>query len=344
MNKLITAVVSLLLVFASTAFAGGENGERYRGGKPKASSSSSAKASAEAEANVDVRNKNKNVNKNRISVGDTSASATGGAGYGGAGGVGYGGSGGTGGSVDFYQALGFNFEAPKRVAPAPEIPDSSGSTPQIFWGPTLPANILGVNMTLEYLKACKPRYKKDIDVRDIVQKGASGLTSITFTPHANYFEQKNGEPVKEVLIAIPEDESSSDKYVCLGIMKVEALMKKATDSQFDTLTNDAGMFGSENFKGGYTEVYLITVPGAISKNLGVSNRGGGAGIAPALSSLAGETFRGVGTSFSGQKGDTFTTGQLGVTFVVVAKPKDGDRSVEFKTGNLLTVYKDSQEK
>jgi len=221
---------------------------------------------------------------------------------------------------------------------APGIPQSLGETPQIFWGPTLPANALGVEMNLEYLKACKPRYKKDLDTRDIVKKGASGLTSITFSPHANHLTQTNNEPVKEVFVAMPADESSSDKYICLGIIKVEALMKKATDSQLDTLYTDAGEFAVETLRGGYEEVYLVTVPGVIAKNLGVSNRGGGAGFAPAISEIAGDTFRGLGIALSGNKGDTFSVAQLGTTLMVLAKPKKDEQGVEVPTGNLYKIY------
>lgn len=235
-------------------------------------------------------------------------------------------------------SVGTFVEAPKIAAQAPGIPESAGTTPQIFWDrPTLPANVLGINMTIEYLKACKPRYKAGVDTRDIVEKGASGLTRITFTPHANHVERKSDMPVKEVSIAMPPDSSYSDRYVCLGTIKTEALMKEASASQLDTLYNDAGRFAADTVKGGYDEVYLITVPNVIAVNLGVSNKGGGYGIAPALSDLAGDTFRGLGAALSGNKGDTFPAAQLGTTFLVLAKPKDGEQGVLFNVGSLLNA-------
>jgi hypothetical protein len=337
MKKLIGVFVFVgyVALSLSPAFAGG-NGygdHEHRNDRP------TAHADAEAEANVSVRvgnvNKNtttnKNINNNSLSIETGPVSVVGGSNSATANPV-----------VNANPAVTTSIhnvvEAPRIAAQAPGIPESGGTNPQIFWDkPTMPANVLGINMTIAYLKVCKPKYKAGVDTRDIVEKGASGLTRIIFTPHANYVEQKSDAPVKEVSIAMPPDSSYSDRYVCLGTIKTEALMKEASTSQLDTLYNDAGRFAAEKIKGGYDEVYLITVPSVIAVNLGVSNKGGGYGIAPALSDLAGDTFRGLGAALSGNKGDTFPAAQLGTTFLVLAKPKQGEHGVEFNIGSLLNL-------
>lgn len=319
MKKLIGMLIGGCMILAlSPSFANGRDqwGNHDRHTRPPITN---VHTETEVNVGVKVQSKNKNVNENvndnslSIKTGPVSA---------------------MGGNNDVHMVV----EAPKVAAQAPGIPEAMGTAPQIFWDkPTLPANVLGINMTLEYLKACKPRYKAGVDTRDIVMKGASGLTQITFTPHANYVEQKSDAPVKEVSIAMPPDSSYSDRYVCLGTIKTEALMKEASTSQLDTLYNDTGRFAADKIKGGYDEVYLITVPNVIAVNLGVSNKGGGYGIAPALSDLAGDTFRGLGVSLGGNKGDTFPAAQLGTTFIVLAKPKQGEQGVEFNVGSLLDL-------
>lgn len=332
-NLVAVFALSIACLFGSSAISfagGGSYGDRHdRDGRGSRSS-----ANASADVDVNVQSKNANNNNNNLSVQTGPVTVNGGS-----------------NATTVNPVVNANptvttganvsnitVEAPKIAAQAPGIPESAGTTPHIFWGnPTLPANVLGINMTLEYLKACKPRYKAGVNLEDIVKKGISGLTQVTFTPHANYAEQKNTDPVKEVSIAMPPDASYRDRYVCLGVMKVEAFMKGASASQLDTLYNDAGAFAVEKIKGGYDEVYLITVPNVIAVNLGVSNKGGGFGVAPALSDLAGDTFRGLGAALSGNKGDTFPAAQLGTTFLVLAKPKQGEAGTEVNLGSLLTL-------
>lgn len=336
MNRFMVILIFIAISF-SPAFAGNDDNRDRRDRNGDAS----AFSKAEAEANVDVRvestnknnNENTNINKPTFSVETGPVSVTGGS-----------------NSVTANPVVNANptvttttsisnvVEAPKIAAQPPGIPESAGTTPQIFWDkPTMPANALSTRMIIEYLKACKPRHKSGDKTKTIVKKGASGLTEITFTPFPQYAREASAQGVGDVSVAMPPDSAYRDRFACIGTMQAQAIPKHAGKSNFDVLTDDAAIFGAENFKGGYPEVYLITVEDVIAVNLGVSNRGGGFGIAPALSDLAGDTFRGVGGVWSGNKGDTFAAAQLGTTFLVLAKPKDGEEGVDFNIGSLLTL-------
>lgn len=226
-----------------------------------------------------------------------------------------------------------NVEAPQIPAMAPGIPQVSTGTPQLYRPSGVPANAAGMHMTLEYLKACAPRYRAGTRIESVSEKGASGLTRITFNPHYGTDDRK---PVKEVVVAMPPDASFTGRYVCLGVMKVEALAKESSTAQLQTIMDDAGQFGAENIRGGYDEVYLITVPGVLTSNMGVEGTGRGWGLAPAAGDIVGGNgFLGLGASLGRSGGVTLPVAQLGATFAVLAKPREGEKGVEVPVGAFL---------
>lgn len=229
--------------------------------------------------------------------------------------------------------------------PAANIPFVPSATPQLMGGAlghgvTLPANALGVDMTLMYLKNCQPEFTGKDDTDDIVKKGGSGMTTITFTPHSN-FSKGSQDPIGKAIVAMPPNTTYADFYVCLGIIKTEAILKKAGLAQFGTIINDTGAFTAKYMKGGYKEVYLVTVPKAIATNMGATSNGNGLGVAPGGTNvMGGNTLLSLGGLFSDSKGYTFPSAQLGTTFLVLAK-KEKDTSAEVvvhkvNVGSLLT--------
>lgn len=224
-------------------------------------------------------------------------------------------------------------EAPLIPAMAPGIPQISTGTPQLYRPAGVPANAAAMAMTLEYLKACSPRYRAGKRIESVAEKGASGLTRITFNPH---YGADTRNPVKEVVVAMPPDASFTGRYVCLGIMKVEALPKESSTAHLQTIMDDAGQFGAENIRGGYDEVYLITVPGVLTANMGVEGTGRGWGLAPAVGDIVGGNgFLGLGASLGRSGGITLPVAQLGATFAVLAKPREGEKGVNVPVGAFL---------
>ncbi|MEK7152112.1 MAG: hypothetical protein AAB773_01650 [Patescibacteria group bacterium] len=219
---------------------------------------------------------------------------------------------------------------------APQLMGGAGAT----HGSTLPANALGIDMTLTYLKNCQPEFTGKDDTDDIVKKGGSGMTTITFTPHSN-FSKGSQDPIGKAIVAMPPNTTYADFYVCLGIIKTEAVLKKAGLAQFGTIINDTGAFAAKHLKGGYKEVYLVTVPKVIATNMGATSNGNGLGIAPGGTNvMGGNTLLSLGGLFSDSKGYTFPSAQLGTTFLVLAK-KEKDTSAEVtvhkvNVGSLLT--------
>ncbi|MCR4330480.1 MAG: hypothetical protein NUV49_01205 [Patescibacteria group bacterium] len=302
-----------LFMFGGSTFAlatgNSHHGGHHNGGS-NANAGASASAGATAIADVDNTNVNLNINENsntntntnsNTNTNDNKSSAT----------------------------IGDISMTVESSLPAANIPFVPSATPHLMGGTggghgaTLPANALGVDMTLTYLKNCQPEFTGKDNTDDIVKKGGSGMTTVTFTPHSN-FSKGSQDPIGKAIVAMPPNTTYADFYVCLGIIKTEAIFKKAGLAQFGTIINDTGAFTAKYMKGGYKEVYLVTVPKAIAINMGATSNGNGLGVAPGGTNvMGGNTLLSLGGLFSDSKGYTFPSTQLGTTFLVLAKKEQG---------------------
>ncbi len=242
------------LVFAT---GNSHHGGHHNGG-PNASAGASASARATAVADVDNTNVNVNVNENSNTNTNTNSNT----------------NNNTVTNDNKSSATVGNISMTVESSlPAANLPFVPSAVPQILGGTgvgqgsTLPANALSVDMTLTYLKNCQPEFTSKDDTDDIVKKGGSGMTTITFTPHSN-FSKGSQDSIGKAIVAMPPNTTYADFYVCLGIIKTEAISKKAGLAQLGTIINDTGAFAAKHMKGGYKEVYLVTVPKAIATNMG----------------------------------------------------------------------------
>ena len=313
---------------STLAFATGKD-KHHHGGHHN--SSLSANANAEATATVDIDNTNVNVNVNENNNTNTNTNSN---------------SNTNTNDNRSSSTVGNISMTVERALPAANLPFVPSAVPQLSsggtvgQGTTLPANALGVNMTLTYLKNCQPEFTGNDDMDDIVKKGGSGMTTVTFTPHSN-FSKGSKESIGKAIVAMPPNTTYADFYVCLGIIKTEAIPKKAGLAQLGTIINDTGAFAAKYLKGGYKEVYLVTVPKAIATNMGATSNGSGLGVAPGGTNvMGGNTLLSLGGVFNDSSGYTFPSAQIGVTFLVLAK-KEKDTSADVTVhkvdvGSLLT--------
>lgn len=210
---------------------------------------------------------------------------------------------------------------PKPLPPAPGVVVPNASAPTLFEQHGLPANAKAVNLVLNFMRACPSTYVKGVELREVREKGSSGLTNLIFTPHSNYAKYGNkGDVHMSQVVEIPTNAKVGEhRYLCLGLIQSEALAKNASEVPPQTIVNDAVQFAGDELKG-FNKINLVFIPKeALSVNMGLNAAGNGLGISPGASGMWGSVLATLVGGFTTNSGYTFPAAQLGGTFIVVAE-------------------------
>lgn len=232
----------------------------------------------------------------------------------------------TGGSVDHVGNVSnagnssVVINSPKPLPPAPGVVVPGATPPPLFEQRGLPANAK-VELALRFMRACPSTYMKGVELREVREKGSSGLTNMIFTPHSNYVKYSNkGDVQISQVVEIPDHAKVGEhRYLCLGLIQSEALAKEASMVPIQTIVNDAVRFSGNELKG-FTKINLVFIPKeALSVNMGLNADGKGFGISPGASGMIGALLGTLAGGFTTNSGYTFPAAQLGGTFIVVAE-------------------------
>lgn len=226
-------------------------------------------------------------------------------------------------------------DAPIIPPPAAYIPSAAGSVPQLFGTPDTTVNEKGINLTLYYSQICPSRAIRGYDQVTRSYKGASGNTTITFTPHLNYAKaiKKPADPWNDLpadknkeVQEVTSEFGKSGHYICLGIVTISAMDKNASDVTLATILSDATLFPIKEMEG--FERISLAAPHdpyeVIANTKGVDNNGRGYGVGVGLSKLFSSPVLGtLGGSASSNSGVTYPESKIGATFLVLVEDPNG---------------------
>ncbi len=255
--------------------------------------------------------------------------------------------------------------------PAVQMP--MGRVPEIFGPSGQPTVMAGVPLIEWYNAVTRPVATRAHRLADIRAEGDSGLTSIVFSPHQDYYlgavektahkyvDSGNvGNPTNasfpwslpsspsrtvsvststsDVLVNTVQSLPGSGMYVPLGVVTVEVTAKTG-GVPFTTVRSDVANYIFDHLKG-WKNVYILTNSGAVGGTASVSNSGHdlslvGSGISFALNRATGGV---LGAGISGGNGTTRVNARLGTTYLLFA-PANGNNGIDVEISSLRKVYR-----
>jgi len=229
-----------------------------------------------------------------------------------------------------------DFEASRipPTIPGPVVPGVP--VPQIFGGLYAPTTVTGIPLIMKFLEKCEPVATRKYELKDEFAEGASSKTSITFSPHQNYYKYANkGREVDEVRSRFL---NAKRRYMCLGVLTVMA-KKDESGVPFTTILSDGRIYPLRNMKG-FGEIHLVSVKDAIAAALGVGSSGSGFSVAPGLVAIASNALSGgaLNLGYSGGNGGTYSAARLGTTFLVLSYDDDNVDPMLFDPKELEAAY------
>lgn len=233
---------------------------------------------------------------------------------------------------------------PKPLPPAPGVIVPNSAAPTLFNQYGLPANAKGMDLALRFMRACPSTYVKGVELREVREKGDSGLTNLIFTPHSNYVKYSNkGDVHMSQVVEIPDNAKVGEyRYLCLGLIQSEALAKNASDVPIQTVIGDAVRFSGDELRG-FNKINLVLIPKeALSVNMGINADGKGFGVSPGASGMINAMLATLTGGFSMSSGYTFPAAQLGGTFIVVAEGDFPDAAPHIDFALAVPVISEEQ--
>ncbi len=252
-----------------------------------------------------------------------------------------------GGSSTVVTEVNQNFESSRN----PGSPDGIAplvSSPALFRPPegTLPGTAASILASMAYIDTCGISLG-GTPTKEVRSNGSSGNTEVTFLPHQNYLDRQK-QPHPSMVAKETEKKSDKDKakqkkkkYTppavdivaikfpkqavkgeCLGMLSVQSREKRADETYFFTLLNDAMGFAKNKLRGS-ANIDLLCGYRTIATSVGVANGGIAGSISPGLSNLtSANLFQGLLAGITGSSARTFPHSQLGMTCIVTGKGTD----------------------
>lgn len=227
-------------------------------------------------------------------------------------------------------------DAPIIPPPAANIPQVSGSVPQLLPSPEATANEKAMDFTMFYSRVCPSPAVLGYDLKTRMYEGASGNSEIVFTPHLDYakavkkqssnpFEDSLSQKTIKVQEVSPPAFGKSGHYKCLGMITISAKETKAGKATPVSVLSDATLFPLKEMEG-FEKIVLLAPYNpyeVIANTKGVDNDGRGYGLGLGLSKFVNPVVGTLGGSASDNSGVTYPETKMGITLIVAVEDPSG---------------------